>query len=120
MGKFVFFMIHSQNERKITTTSKVSASDLSTQQKQVDKVVEEYSDIFSSPIRVPLHCQVKHPIDLTPSTPLPNGPVYRFSLLENEEIKRQIQELLHKGHIRPSSSPCGSPIMLVQNKDGTW
>jgi hypothetical protein len=42
------------------------------------------------------------------------------SLLENEEIKRQIQEFLHKGHIRPISSPCGSPIVLVQKKDGTW
>jgi hypothetical protein len=64
-GKFVFFMIHSKNKRKITATSKVSADDLSTHQKQVDKVVEEYSDIFSSPAGVPLHCQVKHPIDLT-------------------------------------------------------
>ena len=43
-----------------------------------------------------------------------------FSFLENEEIKHQIQELLQKGHIRPSSSPCGSPIVLVQKKDGTW
>jgi hypothetical protein len=120
MGKFVFFVIHSQNERKITATSRVSAADLSTQQKQVDKVVEEYSDIFSSPTGVPLHCQVKHPIDLTPDAPLPNGPVYHRSLLENEEIKRQIQEFLHKGHIHPSSSPCGSPIVLVQKKDGTW
>jgi hypothetical protein len=50
--------------------------------------MEEYSDIFSSPIGVPLHCQVKHPIDMTPDTPLSNGPVYRLSLLENEEIKR--------------------------------
>ena len=33
---------------------------------------------------------------------------------------RQIQELLQKGHIRPSSSPYGSPIVLVQKKDGTW
>ena len=40
--------------------------------------------------------------------------------MENDEIKRQIQELLQKGHIRPSSSPCGSPIVLVQKKDGTW
>jgi hypothetical protein len=40
--------------------------------------------------------------------------------MENEKIKRQIQELLQKGHIRPSSSPCGSPIMLVHKKDGTW
>jgi hypothetical protein len=49
--------------------------------------MEAYSDIFSSPTGVPLHCQVKHPIDLTPDAPLPNGPVYRRSLLENEEIK---------------------------------
>jgi hypothetical protein len=59
--------------------------------------MEEYSDIFSSPTGVPLNCRVKHPIDLTPGAPLPNGPVYRFSLLENEEIKRQIQELTPQG-----------------------
>jgi hypothetical protein len=116
--KFVFFVIRSQSERKIAATSRASATDLSTQQKQVDKVVEEYSDIFSSPTRVTLHCQVKHPIDLSPGAPLPNEPVYRRSLLENEEIKRQIQELLHKGHIHPISSPCGSPIVLVRRKMG--
>jgi hypothetical protein len=117
-GKFVFFVIRSQNKKNIIATSRVSVADLSTQQKQVDKVMEEYSDIFSSPTRVPLHYQVKHPIDLTLGAPLPNGPVYRCSLLENEDIK--IQELLHMGHIHPSSSPCGIPIMLVQKKDGTW
>jgi hypothetical protein len=94
-------VILSQSERNIAATSRASVDDLSTQQKQVDKVMEEYTDIFSSPIGVPLHCQVKHPIDLTPDAPLPNGPVYHHSLLENEEIKRQIQELLHKGHICP-------------------
>ena len=69
------------------------------------------SDLFTSPTAVPLHCQVKHPIDLTPGAPLPNGTIYRCSVLENDEIKRQIQEMLQKGHIRPSSSPCGSPII---------
>jgi hypothetical protein len=88
IGKFVFFVILSQSERNITTTYRAFATDLSTQQKKVDKVVEEYSDIFSSLIEVPLHCQVKHLIDLTPGAPLPNGPVYHCSLLENEEIKR--------------------------------
>jgi hypothetical protein len=90
------------------------------QKQQMDKVVEEYEDIFTSPAGVPLHYQVKHPIDLTPGAPLPNGPIYRCSVLENDEIKRQIQEILQKGHIRPSSSPYGSPIVLVQKKDGTW
>jgi hypothetical protein len=86
-GKFVFFMIRSQNERKIKATSRVSTTDLSTQQKQVDKVMEEYLNIFSSPTKVPLHFQVKHPIDLTPGASLPNGIVYHRFLLDNEEIK---------------------------------
>eukprot|EP00253_Pinus_taeda_P009272 PITA_09272 len=50
--------------------------------------MEEYEDIFTSPVRVPLHCQVKHSINLTPGAPLPNGPIYRHSILENDEIKR--------------------------------
>eukprot|EP00253_Pinus_taeda_P036687 PITA_36687 len=78
----------------------------------MDKVVEEYEDIFTSPIGIPLHCQFKHSINLTPGAPLPNVPIYHHSILENDEIKRQIQELLQKGHIRPSPSPCGSPIVL--------
>eukprot|EP00253_Pinus_taeda_P034537 PITA_34537 len=78
----------------------------------MDKVVEEYEDIFTSPAGVPLHCQVKHSIDLTPGALLPNGPIYRCSILENDEIKRQIQELLQKGHIHPSSLPYGSTIVL--------
>ena len=69
---------------------------------------------------IPLHCQVKHPINLTPNAPLPNGPVYHRSLLENEEIKKHIQELLQKRHIHPISSPCGSPIVLLQKKYGAW
>lgn len=46
--------------------------------------------------------------------------MYRMSVIENEEIKKQIQELVNKGSIRPSSSPCGSPIILVPKKDKTW
>ena len=40
--------------------------------------------------------------------------------MESAEIKKKIQELLDKGIISPISSPCGSPIILVPNKDGTW
>ena len=28
--------------------------------------------------------------------------------------------MIEKGHIRPSYSPCGSPIVLARKKDGTW
>ena len=80
-------MIHSQGEKKVVATSMASTWDSATQQKQVEKVMEEYKDIFTSPNGVALHCQVKHSIDLTPGEPLPNGPVYKRSFLENEEIK---------------------------------
>jgi hypothetical protein len=84
IGKSVFFVISSQNDQNIASTSKIFTSYLSTQQKEVDNLVEEYLDILSSFTRVPLHFQVKHPIDLTASTLLPNGIVYHYSLLENE------------------------------------
>ena len=35
------------------------------------------------------------------------------------ELKKQKEELLAKGFIRPSSSPWGAPIIFVDKKDGT-
>jgi hypothetical protein len=67
-----------------------STQRLSLQQKQVDGIVEEYIEIFSSPIGVPTHCQVKHPIDLTLDVPLPNGTLYQHLMMENDEIRRKI------------------------------
>jgi hypothetical protein len=93
-GKFVFFVICAHNKNKVIATSVASTQRLSLQQKQVDGIVEEYRDIFCSPTRVPTHYQVKHLIDLTPDTPLPNGSVYLCLLMENDEIRRHIQELL--------------------------
>ena len=69
---------------------------------------------------VPLHYQVKYSIELVPSSSLPNASVYRRSILENIEIRIQIQDLIDKGHIHPSASPCGTPVILVPNKDRNW
>ena len=46
--------------------------------------------------------------------------MYFMSIMESIEIKKQIQELFNKGIIFPSTSPCGSPNLLVPKKDGTW
>ena len=52
--KFVFLMIRPLGKKKtVATTSRQGSS---TRQQQMDKVVEEYGDIFTSPIGVPLHC----------------------------------------------------------------
>jgi hypothetical protein len=71
----------------MATTSRQGPS---ARQQQMDKVMEEYEDIFTSPVGVPLHCHVKNPIDMTPGASLPIGPIYWCSILENDEIKRNI------------------------------
>jgi hypothetical protein len=66
-------MILFQGELKVATTSMSSSHGFSTQGNQVEKVMEEYQDIFPLPIGVPIYCQFKHSIDLTLGMPLPNG-----------------------------------------------
>ena len=46
--------------------------------------------------------------------------MYRLSVLENAEINKHAQEFIGQGIVRPSASSCGSPIIHVPNKDGTW
>jgi len=46
--------------------------------------------------------------------------MYRLSNLENAEIKKKAYELLKKGFIRPSTSPCRSLIVLVRKEYGSW
>eukprot|EP00253_Pinus_taeda_P028898 PITA_28898 len=94
-------MICPQGKKKTVATA--SKQGPSTRQLHMDKVMEEYKDIFTSPAGVPLHYQFKHSIDLTPGAPLPNGPIYLCSIMENNEIKRQIRSSCRKGvHVDPA------------------
>ncbi len=61
-----------------------------------------------------------HAIDLAPGSSPPNKPPYRVSWAQQEEIMRQVQELVEKGMARPSSSPFCSPVLLVHKKDGSY
>ncbi|GKD18074.1 putative reverse transcriptase domain-containing protein, partial [Tanacetum coccineum] len=45
---------------------------------------------------------------------------YRLALSEMKELLVQLQELLEKGFIRPSSSPWGAPVLFVKKKDGSF
>jgi hypothetical protein len=84
------------------------------------KVVNQYDEMFKEPKGLPPKRGIQHEIQLQQDCPLPNIGMYIMSVMENAKIKKQIQELLDKGVIVPSSLPCGSPIVLVPKKDGTW
>ena len=90
------------------------------QQDDKEKVVSKYDVLFQEPKGMPPEKGIVHDIILQQDVPLPNIGMYTLPALENAEIKKQVQELLEKVFIRPSTSPCGSPIVLVRKKDGSW
>nr|GEY79286.1 putative reverse transcriptase domain-containing protein [Tanacetum cinerariifolium] len=45
---------------------------------------------------------------------------YRLASSEMNEFSVQLQELLEKGFIHPSSSPWGAPVLFVKKKDGSF
>ena len=46
------------------------------------------------------------------------GPIFKLSRLELSEMKKQLDELLAKGLIRPSINPWESPVLCTKKKDG--
>jgi hypothetical protein len=83
-------------------------------------VVCEYPDVFPDELPgMPPDRDVKFVIELQPGTaPISKRP-YRMPPKELAELKTQLQELLDKGYIRPSSSPWGCPALFVKKKDGS-
>ncbi|GBG72312.1 hypothetical protein CBR_g11241 [Chara braunii] len=56
---------------------------------------------------------IHHRIEIEPGSRIPKGVVYRMSLRELEELRKQLDKLLEKGWIRPRSSPFGAPVLFV-------
>ena len=83
-------------------------------------VVREFPDVFPEDLSgLPPERQVEFHIDLTTgAAPIACTP-YRLAPTKMKEMMSQLQELLERGFIRPSSSPWGSPVLFVKNKDGT-
>jgi hypothetical protein len=88
--------------------------------KELMDIVSKYDDIFQEPNGLPHKREIQHEIHLQQDSPLPNVVMYRMSVVEMTKIKKKVQGLLDQGVIRPISSPCGSLIVMVPKKDGTW
>jgi hypothetical protein len=80
----------------------------------------EYPDVFPDELPgMPPDRDAEFVIELQPGTaPISKRP-YRMLTKELAELKNQLQELLDKGYIRPSSSPWGCPALFVKKKDGS-
>jgi hypothetical protein len=81
-------------------------------------VVCEYADAFPDELPgMPPDRDIEFAIELQPgTTPISKRP-YKMPPVELVELKKQLQELLDKGFIRPSTPPWGYPSLFVKKKD---
>jgi hypothetical protein len=81
-------------------------------------VVQEFPDVFSDDLQgMPPERATEIKIKLQPSTtPVAKAP-YKILPVELAELKIQLQDLLYKGFIHPSSSPWDCPILFMSKKD---
>jgi hypothetical protein len=83
-------------------------------------VVCDYPDVFPDDLLgMPPDRDIEFVIELQPGTTPIWKRAYRKPPKELAELKTQLQELLDKGFIRPSSSPWGCPALFVKKKDGS-
>ena len=80
-------------------------------------LVTEYSDVFKPP-GMPVESEIDHKIELEPGAAPPYHHQYLVSAAELAKVRRQLDEYLEKGWIRPSSSPYGAPIVFIRKKTG--
>jgi hypothetical protein len=110
-GKFTLYQPSQENTRSY------SFSIIELPLKKIP-VVCEYADVFSDELLgMPPDRDIEFAIELQPGTaPISKGP-YRMPPTELAKLKKQLQELLDKGFIHPSTSPWGCPALFVKKKN---
>ena len=79
-------------------------------------VVREFPNYIAG---LPSDRKVEFTIDLIPRTEPISIPPYWMAPIELRELKAQLEELLSKGFIRSSISPCGAPVLFLKKKNGS-
>ncbi len=87
---------------------------------QLEELLDSYADVFEEiPDGLPPERpSVGHIVPLKDGANPPPLRQYRLSHAERQELESQVETLLAKGWIQPSSSPFGAPVLFVPKKDG--
>jgi len=86
-----------------TLKSEDNKSDAPPPDPRAQEILEKYADVFPDdlPNEIPPERAVDHRIDLLPDSAPVSKPTYKMSLVEMDELRRQLDDLLERGFIRP-------------------
>ena len=83
----------------------------------VQRLLEQYADIFRLPTDLPPKRTIDHRILTLPDQKPINVRPYKYGHVQKEEIEKLVLEMLQAGVIRPSHNLYSSPILLVKKTD---
>ena len=88
--------------------------------RHISKVLGKYKDVLTNELSQELlpKREVDHKIEVIPRSEPPSKAPYQLNQKELLELKKQLNDLLSRGYIRPSKSPYGAPVLFVDKKDG--
>ena len=106
------FVVHIINNEQVFKEDKPGIEDI--------PIMQYFADLFSKEILgLPHKRDLDFTIQLVPGA-VPNSKTpFQMNILELNELKLQLQELIDKHYVRPSVSPWGALILFVKKKDGT-
>ena len=84
-------------------------------------LLEEFVDVMPPELPKTLlpRRAVNHKIELVPGSKLLSKALYRMSLIELAEMRKQLTELLDAGCIQPSKALYGAPVLFQKKEDGS-
>ncbi|GJS03348.1 reverse transcriptase [Tanacetum coccineum] len=88
--------------------------------KELQKMVEQYDDVFAVLRELPLQRCYEHKIPLLEGTQPVKIRPYRHLPIQKDAIDVTVRELLEAWVIKTSNSLFTSPIVMVKKKDNTW
>ena len=90
--------------------------------KEISSLLQDFEDVFPKevPQGLPPLRGIEHQINLILGASMLNRPAYWSNPQETKEIQKQFEDLMQKGWVKESLSPCTVPVILVPKKDGIW
>ncbi|GBG41130.1 hypothetical protein CBR_g73994 [Chara braunii] len=83
----------------------------------IRRLLDRFPEVLAEPRGVPER-PVKHKFEIIEGSVPPKGCVYRMGQGELEELRRQIDDMIGRGWIRPSESEFSAPVLFVPKKGG--